>query len=461
MTTTQKEAFRPYEDMPTSELLHRMAMFGSMRNGSVNKVGLPMLDSLHGAFDAFQGITHTREKTPLERILDKFLELTILRLFFGGVGLEQTKERVSKFLEKDIGVMLDYCAPEGVKDPTPETFTAVQAEYSRAVDACSELKQQYPNASTVSMAMKVSTFTSMTKLRKISERIDAGQPLEGEDLAEYNKIKGAIRSVFEKAQASGVDVYIDAEQTYINGGINRIALDLLEEGFKVNMTVQAYLKSTPQMVDDILAMVADKPELKDRLGVKLVRGAYIKDKTEDRTKIHDKKEESDRCYDAAFEKLYRSGKVAMITVATHNEESLRLAARITAEDAERHNETKVISATLMGMGDSIDFGGLKRSKYVPYVKNGDSIMGAIEYFGRRGVEFMGSPGEGGMTRGDKEYFAVMDELKQRLSANQFMAVREAAEFVDDIVRGVLGIPKALRGLWQDLAADHGALGRSL
>ncbi len=441
----------PYDDVSTIELVGKLAMFGSMKTGFLNNVLLPMLDK-----------AASWDNSIVNNFLEFALKHTAIKIFFGGVGIDETKKTAEKLLSKKIGVILDYAAPEGNDTPTQEVFDAVRDEYQKAIEACKELKARFSSVDdgNVSLAVKLSTLMPFEDMEKISKKLEKnfdGATLDDGEKKVLGEIQDTVNALLAHAKENGVSVYIDAEQTYINAIIRKVCFDALEEGHALNVTVQAYLKDTVERVGELLAMTEDRPDLGKRLGVKLVRGAYIGEDREKGKIWHSgpeddphydgaSKENTDNTYGAAFERLYKSGRFGLITVATHNEESLRLAAQIMEE--ERSNFTQVDSATLLGMGDILPSGGIPRAKYVPYPDKGN-VLGTVAYFSRRGTEFMGQEGKGGITRGEQEFNAAKDALLSRLP-------RGVRESVSTIIAGIdkaVGVTANFVGRFGDREAD--------
>ncbi|KAM3528162.1 hypothetical protein MY4038_006006 [Beauveria bassiana] len=108
----------------------------------------------------------------------------------------------------------------------------------------------------------------------------------------------AVDEIVRDCKARGAKILIDAESQRFQAGILRIGLDLMRkynrDGYAVVYnTYQAYLKSTPTSLTCHLASALDDSFT---LGLKVVRGAYLA--TDERSLIHDTKEETDEAYDS-------------------------------------------------------------------------------------------------------------------------------------------------------------------
>ncbi|KAL2818761.1 FAD-linked oxidoreductase-like protein [Aspergillus cavernicola] len=183
----------------------------------------------------------------------------------------------------------------------------------------------------------------------------------------------AIQQVCDLAVSRNVRLLVDAEEQAVQPGIEEWTMKYQKycnsrtPGRAVFYnTYQGYLRSTP-------TTLARHLEISRRdgytLGVKLVRGAYMK--TEPRHLIWAKKEETDECYDGVVEALLTRRYNAMlkstsaehtaelppvnIIIATHNRESVRKAHALRLQQSSQGKESSVelSYAQLQGMADEI------------------------------------------------------------------------------------------------------------
>ncbi|KAL2434860.1 hypothetical protein ABEF95_009587 [Exophiala dermatitidis] len=174
----------------------------------------------------------------------------------------------------------------------------------------------------------------------------------------------AIDRICEYAASKGCRIWIDAEQQYLQSTIDQWTIDLMRryntpsKQALVYNTVQAYLKSARVKVQQQLEL-ADKENW--RLGIKLVRGAYIANDIRER--IHDTKEDTDASYNGIVEDLLRGQFPAQanqqadevdLLLAGHNTQTIRAAARL-AVDLAADNKLKIRPefGQLQGMADDI------------------------------------------------------------------------------------------------------------
>lgn len=183
----------------------------------------------------------------------------------------------------------------------------------------------------------------------------------------------SIQKVCDLAISRGVRLLVDAEEQAVQPGIEAWIMKYQKycnsqtPGRAIFYgTYQGYLRSTP-------ATLARHLETARRegytLGVKLVRGAYLK--TEPRHLIWAKKDETDRCYDEVVEALLNRRYNSMlqppskdtpaelpsvdVIIATHNRESVRKAHAIRMQQALKGEDHGVdlSYAQLQGMADEV------------------------------------------------------------------------------------------------------------
>lgn len=165
-------------------------------------------------------------------------------------------------------------------------------------------------------------------------------------------IDDALTELCAEAKKQGSRVWFDAEQQSVQHGIDEWAIELMRRWNAdgqalVYNTIQAYLKAAEANADRHIAAAAKEGW---KLGLKLVRGAYIEH--EERGLIHDTKEDTDNCYDSISDKLINQKlpedaagyefPAANIMLATHNAES-------TAKACQAHKLRVVSDQTTCGL----------------------------------------------------------------------------------------------------------------
>ena len=177
---------------------------------------------------------------------------------------------------------------------------------------------------------------------------------------------------------------IDAEKHDLQEGVYELQRRLYAKFNPKNKpvsvvgTLQMYLAGS----SDLLAMEERlAAEHGYRLGLKLVRGAYIHSE-KDRSVIHKTKEDTDKnynqgityCLESILAHQGNTSVIGHLVVASHNAESLSLTTRKLAEPvyASNSNKSNIVLGQLMGMADNITYNLIKEYKidnvikYVPW-----------------------------------------------------------------------------------------------
>ncbi|KAI0490067.1 FAD-linked oxidoreductase-like protein [Xylaria cf. heliscus] len=241
----------------------------------------------------------------------------------------------------------------------------------------------------------------------------------------------ALDEICQAARQTKACIVIDAESQHFQRGIARTALMLMrkyntEKRPLVFQTYQCYLKGTRQRVAKDLALAAQEGWT---FGVKLVRGAYMA--TDERSKIHDTKEETDNAYDSIAADLLRRdmdgfGGVEQlrgkpfpqmsVLLATHNKKSAMSAHKLQQELSEKGLYTVPLQfAQLHGMADSVSFSLLHaknaqgEAPKVLKCSTWGPLSECLAYLLRRAIE-----NREAVSRTQNEFKAVKTELSRRV-----------------------------------------------
>ncbi len=149
-----------------------------------------------------------------------------------------------------------------------------------------------------------------------------------------------------------------------------------------------------------------------RIDIKLVRGAYWKNKNQPQGFIwnsgHDGKQRTDECYNALMERFAHAPNIGRLTAGTHNEESVKRLTKLQAEN--RPGGPELMYGKLRGFGEYMVPDNIPCSDYMPF---GEILKAA--YMTRRGTDLM-SATDGGKSRGKVEFGHIMRELRARAAS---------------------------------------------
>ncbi len=333
---------------------------------------------------------------------------TIFNQFVGGETLEETARVAKQLGAYGVQVILDYGveAKEG-----EENFDNVTEKIMEAV-AFAATQNNIPFVS-----IKITGIASLQLLETLNEapRLRSGiHDSEMEDAA-WDRVKERMYAVCDLAAEKGVGILLDAEETWIQDPIDRLAIELMAEYNKekvvVYNTYQLYRNDRLHFLQ-LSHKIAKEKNFK--LGAKLVRGAYM-EKERLRAKqngvnspIHLDKEATDKDFDDAAAFCIQNKETISFILASHNEQSNLKIAQLMTEKGIPAGDPHVHFSQLYGMSDPISFNMAKErynvSKYLPF----GPIKDVIPYLMRRAEE---NSSVNGQT--SRELLFIRQELTRR------------------------------------------------
>jgi proline dehydrogenase len=220
-----------------------------------------------------------------------------------------------------------------------------------------------------------------------------GGGLSAGDQAAWERVEGRVTALCRAAAEAGKRIMIDAEESWIQPAIDRLAEGAMAEFNRerpvVFTTVQLYRHDRLAYLE---ALGARADAAGFQVGVKLVRGAYMeKERARAAAQgypdpIQPDKAATDRDYDAALQWCIGRIDRTAVVAGSHNEASNALLCSLMADAGLAPSDPRVAFAQLLGMSDTISFNlaadGFQVAKYVPY----GPLLEAIPYLLRRAEE---------------------------------------------------------------------------
>lgn len=330
------------------------------------------------------------------------IKRTIFRHFCGGETIRECEKTIQTLYAGHVGTILDYSV-EGEDDETVFDNT------------CEEIIRTIRRA-TKEPAIPITVF-KVTGVGRFAllEKLDAKTQLTNAEQQEWQKVQSRVSAICEKAYAAGIPVMIDAEETWIQDTIDRLALNMMRkfnrEKAIVYNTYQLYRHDKLQSLKTDHGVAAKEGFI---LGAKLVRGAYMEKERKRALElgypspIQPDKAAADRDYDDALR--FSTDHVSQIAIVagTHNEDSCRLLAGLLDQKNIDHKHPHVYFSQLLGMSDNLSFNladsNYNVAKYVPY----GPIKAVLPYLFRRAQENTAIAGQ--MSR---ELGLIVKEMKRR------------------------------------------------
>lgn len=343
--------------------------------------------------------------------INGILRNTVFKQFVGGETLEESARTAKLLGSYGVQVILDY----GVEAKEGESnFDDVTSHIIEAIDFAAT-QNNIPFIS-----VKITGIASHVLLEHLNEapRLRSGIHDSESENASWQRVRERMYAICDVAQEKGVGILLDAEETWIQDPIDRLAIELMKEYNKekvvVYNTYQLYRNDRLHFLQLSHRLAKEGGFL---LGAKLVRGAYMEKERERAIKlgytspIHLNKEATDKDFDAAATYCISNKDTISLLLATHNEASnIAIASAMTNLSFEK-NDQHVHFSQLFGMGDHITFNmavqGYNVSKYLPF----GPINEVIPYLMRRAEE---NTSVNGQT--NKELLLLKTELARRKSS---------------------------------------------
>lgn len=330
------------------------------------------------------------------------IKKTIFHQFCGGETIAESSPSAIELYENGIGAILDYSVEgEGTEEDFKNSFLELQNVILEAAS-----KPEYPFA--VFKCTGVGAFASLEKVSK-------GEELVGVELEKFKEFEERVHALCQLAYDHNVKLLIDAEETWIQKAIDDLAYDCMEkynqEECIVYNTIQMYRKDR---LPEIQTQIEQANSKGYKLGLKLVRGAYMEKERERAEElgyadpIQDSKEYTDGDYDEALRLCFQNRNTVSIVAGTHNENSSYILAELLQKENISIDDDRFWFAQLYGMSDHISFNlakqGFNVAKYLPY----GPVKEVLPYLSRRAQENSSVKGQAG-----RELSLIIKEIKRR------------------------------------------------
>jgi proline dehydrogenase len=333
---------------------------------------------------------------------------TIFKQFVGGETLEETGAAAETLRKYGVDVILDY----GVEGKEGEAnFDLATEQFINVINYAASR----PNIPFISI--KITGFARFRLLERLHEapRLRSGIHDNEAEIDEWDRVKDRMYRICEVAAEKNIGVLVDAEESWIQDPVDRLTMEMMEIFNKEKPIVYNTLQLYRQDRLDFLKLsykIAQQQNFK--LGVKLVRGAYMEKERARaiskgvRSPIQPDKQSTDTDYDAAVTFCIDNLDNIGCIVATHNEKSNLLAVDLMEKNRWSRQHPHLHFSQLYGMSDHITFNlakaGFSVSKYLPF----GPLTDVIPYLMRRAQENSSVSGQTG-----RELALIKKEIKRR------------------------------------------------
>lgn len=323
----------------------------------------------------------------------------VYRIYCGGTNLKEINATGDRLRQRGINNMMlsltieacdgkDHIDPDYIVTETKKSLTEFLAPYS--INVLRNSEKDINSIPPGYVALKPTGFAKDAAKTLKYFKSDPHYAAKFEELVlrvsdickmTYN-INQDLSKEFPDRKAPFVVAVIDAEKHELQEGVyelqRRMYAKYNQIGKPVSVvgTLQMYLADSA----NILALEENLAKKNNyRLGLKLVRGAYIHSE-KDRSVIHKTKADTDEnynngisfCIDSILADKANDITIGHLVVATHNAESLKLATEKLNSTQNTENKANVVLGQLLGMADGITYDLIKNHKagnvikYVPW-----------------------------------------------------------------------------------------------
>ena len=330
------------------------------------------------------------------------IKATIFKQFCGGETIAECAPIIKELAKENVGTILDYSV-EGEDEEA--VFDNTRDEIIRTIDRATGDK---------AIPLTVFKVTGVGRFGLL-EKLDTGAALTIAEEQEWQKVQLRVLAICEKGFAAGVPVMVDAEETWIQKTIDKLALEMMRKFNQYNAiiynTYQIYRHDKLQSLKDDFVVADRKGFL---LGAKLVRGAYMEKERKRaaelgyQSPIQPDKESTDRDYNLGLEFCTDHADKIAFVAGTHNESSCRYLTQLMEQKNIVNDNPHIYFSQLLGMSDNLSFNlasaNYNIAKYVPY----GPVKSVLPYLFRRAQENTAIAGQ--MSR---ELSLIVKEKKRR------------------------------------------------
>ncbi|BBO90510.1 proline dehydrogenase family protein [Desulfosarcina ovata] len=310
----------------------------------------------------------------------RLIKSTVFKQFCGGESSREYRQVIATLGRSTIGAILDYSVEgnqdeAGFESTTRELLAVIQEAATNPNIPCT--------------CMKLSAIGAFD----LFEAVSAGKRLTTAEQQAWQRIETRLNTICAAAKKSQKPIYIDAEESWVQDAMDRLA----ETAMARYNTKRAVVYTTLQLyrwdrIDYFEGLIQKARAAGYRLGVKIVRGAYLEKERERAlnmgypSPVNPSKADTDDEYNRAINLFVDNIDVVELCLGTHNEYSCRLLMHRMNEKGVPHNHPHIWFAQLYGMSDNISFNlakaGYNVTKYLPY----GPVESTLPYLTRRAEE---------------------------------------------------------------------------
>jgi proline dehydrogenase len=297
---------------------------------------------------------------------------------------------------------------------TEENFERAADEYIDIIRYAA-LQKNIP-----AICVKITRIARFGLLQKLNAapRLRSGSLDNEVEAAEWQKIRKRMIRICDTADETGIGILVDAEESWIQDPIDRLTIDMMLIYNKGRALVYNTLQMYRTDRFDFLKLSHRIAKIHNFVvGIKLVRGAYIKKEHERAAQMgypspfFQNQDNIDNAFDNAIAYCIENMNNIDCVICTHNEESIRKATSLPqAQDLSQLNR-QIHFSQLYGISDNITFNlaekGYSVTKTLPF----GNIRDAIPYLMQLAKE------NSGIKKQISRYLALIKKELERRKQN--------------------------------------------
>jgi proline dehydrogenase len=312
--------------------------------------------------------------------VEKLIRVTVFDHFCGGVSEKDCLPVVHKLYSKRVSSVLDYSVEgKDSEDPLDDALEMVL----KVLDFVKENE-----------AIPFAVFKPTGYGRfQLFKKVNAGKDLTDSEQEEWNRVVARFDKTCKKAYDLDVTLLIDGEESWIQNAADALAEEMMSKYNKEKVVVFNTLQLYRWDRLDYLKKLEVKARKEGfKIGMKLVRGAYMEKENERAEKkgypspICGSKEATDDNFDTVVAYMMNNLEDMAIYMGTHNEQSCYKLMELMDQKNIPHQHPNIWFGQLYGMSDHISFNLAENdynvSKYLPF----GPVRDVMPYLIRRAEE---------------------------------------------------------------------------
>jgi proline dehydrogenase len=338
--------------------------------------------------------------------IKSLIKATIFRQFCGGENIDECGNCITSLSQLQVGTILDY------------SLEGKESDFDLDETTQEIIRTIHRSSNDEAIPFSVFKPTGIGRFSILEKANDGIGNLTSYDAASFEKLRQRMHRICSEASTFGVPIFIDAEDSWIQDAIDRLAEEMMSTYNKEEVIVYTTIQMYRWDRLDYLKRVHHKAKSDGyKVGYKLVRGAYMEKERQRameqgyKDPIQPTKEATDEDYNKALEYCVDNLNEISICAGSHNEESALFLTSLMALKNIPNNDKRVYFAQLLGMSDHISFNlsnaGYNVAKYVPY----GPVKEVIPYLLRRAQENTSVAGQTG-----RELSLIVKEIQRRKSS---------------------------------------------